>query len=131
MPLDARGTTECYFVVYRAAQNETVQKTLVADNAKSRPKARLSWYHPDDTVSFRLALACALSDMSYGCDVECDMLAFFVARGLGLMHLPKLSPVADGSQRLVEDGLAGRPEVLQTLHDINVFSLYDTVPSPS
>lgn len=60
-----------------------------------------------------------------------DMLAFLVARGLGHMHLPKLSPVADGSQRLVEDGLAGRPEVLQTLHDINVFSLYDTVPSPS
>lgn len=37
-------------VVYRAAQNETVQKTLVADDNKTRPKARLSWYHPDDTV---------------------------------------------------------------------------------
>lgn len=38
-------------VLCRAAQNETVQKTLVAEDSKKRQKARLSWYHPDDTVS--------------------------------------------------------------------------------
>jgi len=26
-------------------------RRLVADDNKTRPKARLSWYHPDDTVS--------------------------------------------------------------------------------
>lgn len=28
-----------------------MQKTFVAEEGKDRKKARLSWYHPDDTVS--------------------------------------------------------------------------------
>ena len=35
----------------RAAKNEKFQETFIAKNGKDRPKARLSWYHPDDTVS--------------------------------------------------------------------------------
>jgi hypothetical protein len=31
-----------------------MQATLVVDEAKTRKKARLSWYHPDDTVRPRL-----------------------------------------------------------------------------
>lgn len=31
-----------------AAASPTVQATLIADDPKTRPKARLSWYHPDD-----------------------------------------------------------------------------------
>ena len=35
----------------RAAKNEKFQETFIAKSGKDRPKARLSWYHPDDTVS--------------------------------------------------------------------------------
>ncbi len=28
-----------------------IQKTFVAEEGKDKKKARLSWYHPDDTVS--------------------------------------------------------------------------------
>ena len=34
----------------RAAQNKAMQATFVVDDSKPRKKARLSWYHPDDTV---------------------------------------------------------------------------------
>eukprot|EP00891_Asterochloris_glomerata_P000601 jgi/Astpho2/601/Aster-04449 len=33
-----------------AAKNEKFQETFIAKNGKDRPKARLSWYHPDDTM---------------------------------------------------------------------------------
>ena len=34
-----------------AASSPAVRSTLVAaENPKERPKARLSWYHPDDTM---------------------------------------------------------------------------------
>ena len=35
----------------RAAQSKVIQNTFVAKEGKDRKKARLSWYHPDDTVS--------------------------------------------------------------------------------
>lgn len=35
----------------RAANSKVIQNTFVADEGKGRKKARLSWYHPDDTVS--------------------------------------------------------------------------------
>ena len=34
----------------RAQQTERFKSTFIADDPKSRKKARLSWYHPDDTV---------------------------------------------------------------------------------
>ena len=34
----------------RAAQSKVMQGTLVAEEPKKRKQARLSWYHPDDTV---------------------------------------------------------------------------------
>ncbi|CAL8462580.1 g2113 [Coccomyxa elongata] len=33
-----------------AAQNKTFQSTFIAEEPKERKKARLSWYHPDDTM---------------------------------------------------------------------------------
>ena len=33
-----------------AANNETIRNTFVADDPSTRKKARLSWYHPDDTM---------------------------------------------------------------------------------
>lgn len=42
---DIAGMVHC-----RAAQNKTFQSTFVAEEPKERKKARLSWYHPDDTV---------------------------------------------------------------------------------
>ena len=38
------------FPCHRAAQSDLVKSTLVVD--KERKKARLSWYHPDDTVRY-------------------------------------------------------------------------------
>ena len=38
----------------RVMQQDVVQKTLVAEDGKARKPARLSWYHPDDTVSSSL-----------------------------------------------------------------------------
>lgn len=32
------------------AQSKTFQDTFIADDPKTRKKARLSWYHPDDTM---------------------------------------------------------------------------------
>ena len=39
---------------HRVAQSKAMQATFVMDEAKPRKKARLSWYHPDDTVRTRL-----------------------------------------------------------------------------
>lgn len=33
-----------------AASSPAIQSTLVAEDVATRPKARLSWYHPDDTM---------------------------------------------------------------------------------
>lgn len=33
-----------------AANSETIRNTFVVDNPATRKKARLSWYHPDDTM---------------------------------------------------------------------------------
>ncbi|KAK9906717.1 hypothetical protein WJX75_006708 [Coccomyxa subellipsoidea] len=33
-----------------AAQSKVMQSTFVVDESKDRKKARLSWYHPDDTM---------------------------------------------------------------------------------
>ncbi|EIE23950.1 hypothetical protein COCSUDRAFT_41290 [Coccomyxa subellipsoidea C-169] len=33
-----------------AAQSKAMQSTFVVDESKNRKKARLSWYHPDDTM---------------------------------------------------------------------------------
>ncbi|KAL0044467.1 hypothetical protein WJX82_008225 [Trebouxia sp. C0006] len=49
-PLAVPQVPHLFPITRWAAQNETVQKTLVADDNKTRPKARLSWYHPDDTM---------------------------------------------------------------------------------
>jgi hypothetical protein len=35
----------------RAANSDLLKSTFVAEDPKVRKKARLSWYHPDDTVS--------------------------------------------------------------------------------
>ena len=43
----------------RAAKNEKFQETFIAKNGKDRPKARLSWYHPDDTVTCSQGLPAA------------------------------------------------------------------------
>lgn len=34
----------------RTAENATIRNTLIADDPKTRKRARLSWYHPEDTV---------------------------------------------------------------------------------
>lgn len=39
---------------YRACNSEVIKSTLVADKPKERPRARLSWYHPDDTSEWQL-----------------------------------------------------------------------------
>ncbi|DBA92643.1 hypothetical protein WJX77_012298 [Trebouxia sp. C0004] len=49
-PLAVPQVPHLFPITRWAAQNETIQKTLVADDNKTRPKARLSWYHPDDTM---------------------------------------------------------------------------------
>ena len=36
--------------MYRAAQSKDFRDTFIAGDAKTRKKARLSWYHPDDTM---------------------------------------------------------------------------------
>ena len=54
----------------RAAKSEKFQETFIAKNGKDRPKARLSWYHPDDTVS--AALHCLNSP--HGCFVHGHLL---------------------------------------------------------
>ena len=33
-----------------ASQNDTLRSTFVVENSKTRKKARLSWYHPDDSM---------------------------------------------------------------------------------
>lgn len=38
----------------RAAKSESMRSTFVVDK-KDQKRARLSWYHPDDTVSYTLA----------------------------------------------------------------------------
>lgn len=38
----------------RASKNQAIRSTFIAEDPKSRPKARLSWYHPDDTVRLGL-----------------------------------------------------------------------------
>ena len=44
----------------RAANSKVIQSTFVAEEGKDKKKARLSWYHPDDTVStLALSLCCA------------------------------------------------------------------------
>ena len=35
---------------HRASQSEMFKSTLIAEDPKTRKRARLSWYHPDDTV---------------------------------------------------------------------------------
>lgn len=35
---------------YRAAQSPAMRSTLIADDPSTRKRARLSWYHPEDTV---------------------------------------------------------------------------------
>ncbi len=40
----------CYGLC-RAANSRMIQNTFVAKEGKDKQKARLSWYHPDDTVS--------------------------------------------------------------------------------
>lgn len=47
--------------ICRAAQSETMKSTFVVDK-QDQKRARLSWYHPDDTVSLLLKL-CAREDM--------------------------------------------------------------------
>ena len=37
--------------MHRAANSKVIQNTFVAEEGKDKKKARLSWYHPDDTVS--------------------------------------------------------------------------------
>ncbi|KAL3137270.1 hypothetical protein ABBQ32_006816 [Trebouxia sp. C0010 RCD-2024] len=49
-PLAVPQVPHLFPITRWAAQNETVQKTLVAEDSKKRQKARLSWYHPDDTM---------------------------------------------------------------------------------
>ena len=51
-------------LVRRAAKTETFKSTFIAEDPKTRKKARLSWYHPDDTVradrgTYRCCLQCA------------------------------------------------------------------------
>ena len=46
LPIASRGASPSGC---RASQSETMKATFVVDKA-SRPKARLSWYHPEDTV---------------------------------------------------------------------------------
>ena len=36
--------------ICRAANNASIRDTFVAEDPKIRKKARLSWYHPDDTM---------------------------------------------------------------------------------
>ena len=36
--------------VCRAQKTDSFKSTFVAEDPKNRKKARLSWYHPDDTV---------------------------------------------------------------------------------
>lgn len=35
---------------HRTAENPAIRNTLIADDPKTRKRARLSWYHPEDTV---------------------------------------------------------------------------------
>lgn len=35
---------------HRTAENPMIRSTLIADDPKTRKRARLSWYHPEDTV---------------------------------------------------------------------------------
>ena len=37
-------------ILCRAAASREFQETLIAEDPKDRKKARLSWYHPDDTM---------------------------------------------------------------------------------
>lgn len=48
--IKANTAIELYWLC-RAAQSKMIQNTFVAAGGKERKKARLSWYHPDDTVS--------------------------------------------------------------------------------
>jgi len=38
----------------RATHQKAFQSTFIAEEPKNRKKARLSWYHPDDTVRLEL-----------------------------------------------------------------------------
>ena len=42
-----------------------IQRTFVAEDGKDRRKARLSWYHPDDTVSYSQGLPAAQISAEY------------------------------------------------------------------
>lgn len=37
-------------VTRRAASSASIRDTLIAEDPKTRKKARMSWYHPDDTM---------------------------------------------------------------------------------
>ena len=64
-----RGCSGTYLVaepcwMCRASNSKVIQNTFVADEGKGRKKARLSWYHPDDTVSISAHAAPMLADDS-------------------------------------------------------------------
>jgi hypothetical protein len=96
-----------------AAHNESFRATFVdVDDPKLRKKARLSWYHPDDTVSRRAAgrqRACRR-----GGGRECAA-ASRASPLTALRPFARRAFFADGAPRLVPGRPAGRPQVLFAL----------------
>jgi hypothetical protein len=88
----------------RAAKSESMRSTFVVDK-KDQKRARLSWYHPDDTVS-------AAPD-SRAPWHACILL--LLGQPPGCADWLCLTCVADGPTGVVEDGPAGGPEVLQAV----------------
>ena len=121
----------------RAANSKVIQNTFVAGEGKERKKARLSWYHPDDTVStppqpmlpapaadvsgrkvslldgcwcsLVFGLRCATSVMRCGA----PSVSRSPTPSPGLISSP--DAYADGAKRLVQRGPAQGPGLLQAL----------------
>ena len=103
---------QCYGpLTRRATQQKAFQSTFIAEEPKQRKKARLSWYHPDDTVRVPghclAALCCAgvpsqnrsppglgLANAARVTISPCAYNSFRLAFLGGMARRSKLSPVA-------------------------------------
>ena len=117
-----------------------IQTTFVAEEGKEKKKARLSWYHPDDTVSTRTTaggapISAAAADAGRDHALNCVLPPFLSClcnSVIGCCHVsdlytagshPRLMLVAavyaDGAKGLVQRGPAEGSGLLQAFQHLS------------
>ena len=123
-----------------------IQKTFVAEEGKDKKKARLSWYHPDDTVStcptlhqhqhvlLSVRVLCLVTaDVLYpvhscGIPVLSDVLSVLLEDEVFVCPALTMPDVhADGAKGLVQRGSAEGPGLLQAFQHLSTLAPH--VPS--